>query len=143
MVSPVLYHNFFATLTSVHHYNTRQACKGDIFMTQENTLQYGLRSVRYAGAKSWNKIPCVIKQTTTVRNFCWKIASVLHQLPTIESFLTSSQDYEDVPIGCSVWGCGIMRMAGGQSAIFFSEGAEVVWQLFSLVLWLPPGKPVV
>ena len=27
MVSPVLYHNFFATLTSVHHYNTRQASK--------------------------------------------------------------------------------------------------------------------
>ena len=28
-------------------------------------------------------------------------------------------------------------------AIFFSEGAEVVWQLFSLVLWLPPGQHVV
>ena len=37
----------------------------------------------------------------------------------------------------------MMGMAVGQSAIFFSEGAEVVWQLFPLVLWLPPGQHVV
>ena len=73
MVSPVLYHNFFATLTSVHHYNTRQASKGDIFMTQENTLQYGLKSIRYAGAKSWNNIACIIKRSTTVTNFRRKL----------------------------------------------------------------------
>ena len=30
----------------------RKARKGVIFMTQENTLQYGLRSVKYPGAKS-------------------------------------------------------------------------------------------
>ena len=46
------FHNFFETLTDVHHYGTRQASKGDIFMTRKNTLQSGLRSVRYAGAKS-------------------------------------------------------------------------------------------
>ena len=73
MISPVFFHNFFETLSSVHRYDTRQASKGDIFMTQENTLQYGLRSVRYAGAKCWNNIPYVIKQSPSVTSFRWKL----------------------------------------------------------------------
>ena len=54
---------------SVHQYDTRQARKGDIFMTHKNTLHYGLRSIRYAGAKSWNDIPSSIKQSTSVMIF--------------------------------------------------------------------------
>ena len=73
MISPVFFHNFFETLSSVHRYDTRQASKGDIFMTQENTLQYGLRSVRYAGAKCWNNIPYVIKQSPSVTSFRRKL----------------------------------------------------------------------
>ena len=72
-ISPSFFHNFFETLTTVHHYNTRQALKGDIFMTRENTLQYGLRCVRYAGAKSWNSIPDVIRQSPSVSNFRRKL----------------------------------------------------------------------
>ncbi len=56
-ISPACFHNFFETLSSVHQYNTRQASKGDIFMTQENTFLYGLRYIKYAGAKAWNDIP--------------------------------------------------------------------------------------
>jgi len=70
LISPIFFHNFFDNLTSVHQYNTRQACKGDIFMTQKNTLQYGLRSIKYAGAKSWNEIPAIIKQSRSVVIFC-------------------------------------------------------------------------
>ena len=69
MISPVLFHNYFETLTAAHQYDTSQASKGDIFMTQENTLQYGLRSVRYAGAKFWNNTPRIIKQSFTATNF--------------------------------------------------------------------------
>jgi len=70
LISPIFFHNFFDNLTSVHQYNTRQACKGDIFMTQKNTLQYGLRFIKYAGAKSWNEIPAIIKQSRSVVIFC-------------------------------------------------------------------------
>ena len=70
LLSPTVFHNFFDTLTSVHQYNTRQACKGDIFMTHKNTLQYGLRSIKYAGAKSWNEIPAIIKQSRSIVIFC-------------------------------------------------------------------------
>ena len=40
-------------------------------MTRENSLQYGLRSIRYAGAKSWNSIPDII--TPSVFNFLRKL----------------------------------------------------------------------
>ena len=35
LISPIFLHNFFDNLTSVHQYNTRQACKGDIFYDTE------------------------------------------------------------------------------------------------------------
>ena len=79
-ISPVFFHDFFETLESVHHYNTMQASKGDIFMTLENTLQYGLRSNRYSGAKSWNKIPDTIKQSTSVSSLRHKLK--IHKFST-------------------------------------------------------------
>ena len=79
-ISPICFHNFFETLTSVHQYDTRQASKGDIFMTQENTLLYGLRSIRYAGAKSWNDIPTLVKQAPSSANFRSKLKSHLFLL---------------------------------------------------------------
>ena len=69
LISPTFFHNFFETLLSVHQYDTRQARRGDIFMMRKNTLQYGLRSIRYAGAKSWNDIPLKIKQSPSVMIF--------------------------------------------------------------------------
>ena len=39
-VSPIFFHYFFETLKSFHHYNTRQASKGDIFVTHGNALQF-------------------------------------------------------------------------------------------------------
>ena len=61
MISPLIFHNYFETLTAVHQYDTRQASKGYMFKSRKSTLQYGLRSVRYAGAKSWNSISDVTK----------------------------------------------------------------------------------
>ena len=76
-ISPVCFHNFFETLSSIHQYNTRQASKGDIFMTRENTYLYGLRSIRYAGAKAWNDVPHLIKLSPTSMIFRVKLKSHL------------------------------------------------------------------
>ena len=46
---------------SVHQYGTRQVSKNDIFVTHKSQVQYGLRSVRYFGAKCWNDILVDIK----------------------------------------------------------------------------------
>ena len=60
-ISPSCFHSFFNLVGSVHHYSARQATKHDIFLTQKNTLQYGIRSVRFLGAKCWSDIPVDIK----------------------------------------------------------------------------------
>ena len=68
-ISPICFHNFFKSLESVHQYDTRQAGKDNIFQTQKNTSQYGLRSVSYYGAKCWNDIPVNIKRSPSVSVF--------------------------------------------------------------------------
>ena len=56
----VYFHNFFCHNASIHSHNTRQLTSGDLFLAQKNTLQYGLRSIRYMGAKLWNGLPSAI-----------------------------------------------------------------------------------
>ena len=49
--SPSCFHYFFLFSSSVHQYATRQASLGDLFMSRKNSPQYGLKSIRYLGAK--------------------------------------------------------------------------------------------
>ena len=77
--SPICFHNIFDSVASVHQYGTRQAGKDNIFLTQKNTNQYGLRSVHYHGAKCWNDIPVDIKRSPSVNIFCQKLKAFLFQ----------------------------------------------------------------
>ena len=47
-------------------YGTRQLGKYDICIIHKNAFQYGLRSVRYFGAKCWNTIPMRMKVSPSV-----------------------------------------------------------------------------
>ena len=67
--SPSYFHDYFTLLSSVHQYDTRQARMGGIFLNRRNTLQYGIRSVRYTGTKSWNELPIIIKQCPSKLRF--------------------------------------------------------------------------
>ena len=78
-ISPVCFHNFFKSVESVHQYGTRQAGKDDIFLPQKNTSQYGLRSIRYYGAKCWNDIPVEIKRLPSVKMFRQKLKTFLFE----------------------------------------------------------------
>ena len=49
--SPSCFHSLLPLAGSVHQYGTRQDGKYDIYLSHKNTLQYGLRSVRFFGAK--------------------------------------------------------------------------------------------
>ena len=59
--SPKCFHNFFIFNSSVHQYCTRQASQGHLYLTQQNSLQYGLKSLRYLGAKLCNTIPTELR----------------------------------------------------------------------------------
>ena len=77
--SPSCFHSFFDLVESVHRYGTRQVTKKDIFLTQKNTLQYGIRSVRFFGAKCWNDIPVDIKRSPSANIFPQKLKAFLFQ----------------------------------------------------------------
>ena len=76
-ISPSCFHSFFDLVESVHQHSTRQVAKNYIFLTQKNTLQYGLRSVRYYGAKCWNEIPVGIKLLPSAISFHCKLKAFL------------------------------------------------------------------
>jgi len=61
MVAPVCFHNFFFLNSTLHCHNTRQSTRGDLFLANVNTSQYGLKSIRYLGAKLWNELPIAIR----------------------------------------------------------------------------------
>ena len=78
-ISPSCFHSFFDLVQSVYQHCTRQATKKDIFLMQKNTAQYGLRSVRYFGAKCWNDIPMDIRKSSSTISFRRKLKAFLFE----------------------------------------------------------------
>ena len=63
--------------TTIFSSVTRQAAKGDIFQSIRNTFLYGLRSIKYFGAKLWNDIPTFIKMSVSFNVFKSKLKEFL------------------------------------------------------------------
>ena len=67
--SPESFHNFFVFNSSVDQYCTRQASQGDLYLTRQNSLQYGLKSLRYLGAK----LPAELRNALSKTSFKAKL----------------------------------------------------------------------
>ena len=76
-LSPSHFHNYFQLSNTVHSHETRQAARGDIFQSIRNTFFYGLRSIKYFGAKLWNGIPTFIKMSVSFNIFKSKLKEFL------------------------------------------------------------------
>ncbi len=72
-LSPIYFHNYFTLTTTSHRYGTRQATRGDIFMSLRRTTLYGLKTVQYFGSKLWNTLPLFIRVARNVSNFRSKL----------------------------------------------------------------------
>ena len=48
---------------------TRHSYRGDVFLTPKISLQYGLKSIRYTGAKMWNDLPEEIQNSSSKCSF--------------------------------------------------------------------------
>ena len=48
-LAPHSFHSYFSLNSSIHSYETRHSTRGDIYVEKKNTLQFGLRSIRYLG----------------------------------------------------------------------------------------------
>ena len=75
--SPECFHNFFVFSSSVHQYCTRQASQGDLYLTRQNSLQYGLKSLCYLGAKLWNILPAELRNAPSKLSFKAKLKTYL------------------------------------------------------------------
>ena len=52
-----------------YQYYTRHASQGDLYVSRKNSLQYGLKSIRYLGAKLWNTLPVEIRNAPSKISF--------------------------------------------------------------------------
>ena len=68
-LAPIHFRDYFTQMSESRSYNTRGAARGDFFLVRKNTLQYGLRSICFNGAKIWNTIPSDIRNSPSIRNF--------------------------------------------------------------------------
>ena len=50
-------------------YHIRHFYRGDVFLTHKDGLQYGLKSIRYMGAKMWNDLPEEIRNSSSKCSF--------------------------------------------------------------------------
>ena len=68
-LAPQYFENSFTSLSSKYSIGTRQSKKGNLFLERQNTVQYGIRSIQYAGAKLWNSIPCEFRLASSIKKF--------------------------------------------------------------------------
>ena len=81
-LNPYFFHDFFLLNSDVHGYFTRQSNRGDVFRNHKNSFQYGLKSIRYMGAKTWNEFPEILK--TLLPNFLSKKSQKIHSKLYVE-----------------------------------------------------------
>ena len=68
-LSPVYFHNYFTPDSSVHRFGTRQATRGDLYISLKRTTLYGLKTVQYFGSKLWNTLPLFIRVASSITIF--------------------------------------------------------------------------
>ena len=63
-------------LSNAYQHCTTKIFRNYIFQKSKLTLQYGLKSFTYAGAKSWNSIPLQIKKAVSTNASVFKLSSI-------------------------------------------------------------------
>ena len=76
-ISSVYFHNYFTPDSSVHSFGTRQATRGDLFISFKRTTLYGLKTVKYFGSKLWNTLPLLIPVAGSVTAFRSKLKTYI------------------------------------------------------------------
>ena len=79
-LSSHFFENYFTSVASKHGKGTRQSTRGNLFLKRQHTIQYGIRSVQYLGAKLWNSIPSEIRLSSTVKQFWTKLKKILFEI---------------------------------------------------------------
>ena len=75
---PIYFHDYFTPDSSVHRFGTRQAARGDLFISLKRTTIYGLKTVQYFGSKVWNTLPIFIRIAGSVTTFRSKLEAFFY-----------------------------------------------------------------
>ena len=67
--NPSCFHDYFSFNANFHQHSTRQSNPGNLFLTHRNSFRYGLKSIRYMGAKMWNDLPVEIRNSPSKYSF--------------------------------------------------------------------------
>ena len=76
-ISPVCFHTFFTSNAFAYLHQTRQADRGDLYLTRKNSLKYGLKSISYLGCKLWNNMLLIIRNSPSTVSFKVKLKNHL------------------------------------------------------------------
>ena len=82
-LDPTHFHSYFTPSSEVYGYNTRLASRGDLFLTRKTTFQYRIRSIQYSGARLWNSIPIITRESPSWTIFITKLKT--HFLSSYQS----------------------------------------------------------
>ena len=63
--APIYFHDYFVSCSQLHHFNTRLASRGDLFLERKNTFQYGIRLIEYNVATLWNMLSVSIRESSS------------------------------------------------------------------------------
>ena len=69
-ILPLCFNDYFKFTSSVHRYSACQSCHGNLYITSVNTIQYGLRSLKFTGSCLWNSLPTSISKSISLALFC-------------------------------------------------------------------------
>ena len=62
--------SYFTSLSSIHDHATHKSAKGDLYVSQINTTQYGKRTaIKCAGPILWNSLPTTIRDSLSLNIF--------------------------------------------------------------------------
>ena len=67
-ISPVHFQNYFNKIFNIHQISTRHAVRACLFAEHRSTIQYGIRSIQYLGARIWNDLPLLIRNSPGMTN---------------------------------------------------------------------------
>ena len=59
-LSPVCFHYYFISDSSVHKFGTCQTTRGELLISLQWATICGLKAVKYFGSKLWNTLPLII-----------------------------------------------------------------------------------
>ena len=65
-LGPDHFNSYFQKNSTIHHCNTRQASREDLFLFRRSTNHFGLKSIKFFGEKLWNTIPVKLRNSLSL-----------------------------------------------------------------------------